>query len=310
MGQVKPNLFIVGAPKSGTSAMDQYLKAHPQIFMSQVKELHHFGSDLEFRTPLIERRQDRDVYLSYFAGWNGEPVVGEASVFYLSSREAAQEIYEFNPQARIIIMLRNPVDMMYSMYYQMRFTGEENLPSFEEALEAEERRKLGEDIPSTAGWAGGLHYRELARYTSQVKRYFDVFGHSQVHVIIFDDLKTDVKQAYRKTLEFLEVDNSFQPEFAVVNSSKAVRIPILRNFLMYPPRWYQTLLILGKKTVPARWRERVNKLLKSYNAIPYKRPPMISHTRRQLIREFRDEIDSLGNLLDRDLSPWITGTNR
>lgn len=305
--QGKPNFFIVGAPKCGTTALSQYLGAHPQIFMPQIKELHYFGSDLEFRAPLVIKRRDRDVYLSYFAGWKGELRVGEASVYYLPSKMAAQEIHAFAPAARIIIMLRNPVDMMYSMYYQMLSTGEEILPSFEQALEAEKHRKLGRDIPPNTNWVGGLYYRELAHYTEQVKRYFDVFGRERVHIIIFDDFKSDTARVYAETLAFLGVDTGFQPEFPVVNSSKTVRNPVLRDFLTFPPNWYQALLAVGKKTVPASLRGWANKKIKSFNTIPIKRPPMNPDTRQMLVAEFRDEVAALSALLERDLSHWSRG---
>src|SRR5271165_4331492 len=136
----KPDVFIVGAPKCGTSAMDQYLAAHPQVFMAQ-KEMHGFGADLRFGAQFY--RRDLAAYLDEFASRKGEIRAGEASVWYLFSKQAAAEIHAFNPEARIIIMLREPAEMLYSLYSQFRFDGNEHLRTFEEALAAEDDRRAG-----------------------------------------------------------------------------------------------------------------------------------------------------------------------
>src|SRR5882672_1680365 len=108
----KPDCFIVGAPRCGTTAMYTYLGQHPEIFMSARKEPHFFGTDLS--SPALVR--DEQQYLSLFAKAQNEKRAGEASVFYLYSQRAAREIHAFCPSARIIIMLRNPVEMMYSLH--------------------------------------------------------------------------------------------------------------------------------------------------------------------------------------------------
>ena len=151
---MKPNFFIVGAPKCGTSALYEYLGAHPEIFMSPYKEPHFFGSDLQQRW-----RPTKSQYFSCFAKARDEKRVGEASVHYLYSKCAAAEIKEFCPEARIIIMLRDPVEMLYSLHSQSIFSGNEVINDFEEALEAEADRKLGRRIPrgiklGVSCWAG------------------------------------------------------------------------------------------------------------------------------------------------------------
>ena len=185
--------------------MDQYLAAHPDIYMAK-KEMHTFGADLRFGPQFY--RRDLEAYLAEFAARNGERRAGEASVWYLFSTQAAAEIHAFNPEARIIIMLREPAEMLYSLYYQFRFDGNEHLPTFEEALAAEDERRAGRRISRQAHFAQGLVYRDTARYTEQVRRYFDVFGRERVHVIIYDDLAADVRATYCRTLDFLGVDST------------------------------------------------------------------------------------------------------
>ena len=117
----KPDFFIVGAPKGGTTAMNAYLGQHPEIFIAERKELHFFGTDLDFSSPRITQEQ----YLSCFSEVQNEKRVGETSVWYLYSKQAAVEIKKFCPSANIIIMLRNPVDMLYSQHSQFLYNGNE-----------------------------------------------------------------------------------------------------------------------------------------------------------------------------------------
>src|SRR5882757_7658017 len=139
----KPDFFIVGAPKCGTTALYRCLEAHPEIFVPERKELHHFGTDLY--SPTYVRQLDE--YLSLFAAAGDAKRVGEASVWYLFSKRAATEINAFNPQASVIIMLRNPVEMLHSLHSQHLYNGTEEISDFATALNAEGDRKMGRCLP-------------------------------------------------------------------------------------------------------------------------------------------------------------------
>ncbi len=133
-----PNLFIVGAPKSGTTALASYLGAHPEVFVAG-KELSYFGSDLVFRTTKGGRwRIGYDTYLEWFARHGEARYRTDRSVFYLFSSRAAAEIHDYDPGSRVIALLRNPVDQMHSQHSEMLFQGDEDIASFEGALAAEE----------------------------------------------------------------------------------------------------------------------------------------------------------------------------
>ena len=142
----KPNFFIVGAPKCGTTSMNAYLKQHPDIFVPERKELHYFGSDLAFqRDSFLE-----EAYSKHFENWEDQKVGGEASAWYLYSERAAEEIHQFNSDAKIIIMLRNPADMVHAHHSQAMYVGGESITNFDEALDAEEGRRNGTiALPST-----------------------------------------------------------------------------------------------------------------------------------------------------------------
>lgn len=299
---VKPDFFIVGAPKCGTTAMNDYLAEHPQIFMAK-KEIHYFGADLQF-TQFANRPASVDAYLRAFAAWHGEQRVGEASVYYLFSRTAAQEIHDFNREAQIIIMLRNPVDMLYSNYHQMRFNGNEDLPTFEEALAAAADRRQGRRLPATLRHHGSLQYRDTARFTEQVQRYLTTFGRDQVHIIIFDDFVADTATVYRDTLAFLRVDTGFALTFDVVNPNKTTRSATLRNLYSASSGGGSLIREAVRTLLPAPMRKRINRRLNRWNTRYTQREPMSPETRRMLQVEFLPEVERLSALLNRDLTHW------
>jgi len=299
----QPDFFIVGAPKCGTTAMDEYLKQHPEIFMSETKELHFFGKDLKFNCPRITREQ----YLSHFSKAKMEKRIGEASVWYLHSKTAAREIREFCPSASIIIMLRNPVDMLYSLHSQLLYTGDEDIADFEAALNAESDRKRGLRIPQCMTPVSALFYRDVVKYTEQVQRYLDVFGQDNVHIIVFDEFKKNTPEIYRKTLRFLGVNPDFQPDFQVVNPNKIVRSKTLRSLLLHRPKIVKWL---GNTFMSCSLRDGLLCLLFRFNARYMPRPSMDSALKQQLVKDFVPEVEKLSHLLNRDLTYWNTLENK
>jgi Sulfotransferase domain len=299
----KPDVFIVGAPKCGTTAMDRYLATHPDVFMAR-KEMHHFGADLRFGSQFY--RRDSHDYLREFEGWNGQSRLGEASVWYLFSKHAAEEIKAFNPDSRIIIMLREPSEMMHALYWTFRFDANEHLPTFAEALAAEDERRAGGRRSSRTYFAQGLVYRDAPRYTEQVSRYFEVFGRERVHVLIYDDFAADTRAAYLRTLDFLEVDSTHtRAEFGKINVNQDVKSSALRAVL-------RNRLLCSTVLAVRPWLprpifgilQRVEAALRTSNRRPAERPSMAPELRRQLQREFAPEVERLSKLLGRDLTAW------
>lgn len=293
----KPDIFVVGAPKCGTTAMDQYLSAHPEIHMCPVKEVHYFGRDLGFTMA----RPSLDRYLSLFNGAGAEQRVGESSVWYLYSKTAAEEIRAFSPEARIFIMLRNPVDMMCSLHSEFLFNGNEDIEDFEQALEAEPDRKNGKRLPQTVTLPAGLMYRETARYSEQVLRYFKVFPQDHVKVVLFDDFVRSTADVYRQALEWLGVDAGFRPAFGIVNPNKRVASKALRDVLVKPQGFPR---VLAKALVPKHLREGVVRALWKLNSKPSPRAAMSPRLRASLTEEFKGEVRRLGEILSRDLTHW------
>jgi hypothetical protein len=277
--------------------MAEYLGRHPSLFMAP-KELHFFGTDLSI---LSRRSLNLTGYLGIFADATAGQRIGEASVWYLYSRRAATEIKAFRPDARIIIMLRNPTDMIYSQHSQFLYNGNEDIKEFQSAIAAESERKRGQRIPKTVVFREGLYYRDTACFTQQVERYLNVFGRDRVHIAIYDDLKRDAHESYRATLRFLGVDEGFCPGFNVVNSNRYMRSLMVRDLLRRPPG---ELRNAARSLLPETARRWLRRSLNHANVVQRARRPMELSLRRQLQREFAPEVERLGKLLQRDLSHW------
>ncbi len=295
----RPDFVIVGAPKSGTTAMYEYLRAHPQLFLPERKEVRFFGSDLDVRDrPTLTVEE----YLAHFAPADPAQLVGTAYVWYLFSSRAAAEIHAFAPDVRIIAMLRNPVEMVWSLHSEHLFNGNEDLDDFTAALDAEPDRRAGRRIPPHAHLPQGLLYSEVPRYAEQLERCIAVVGRDRVHVILYDDFARDVRGTYRQLLGFLGVDPNFTPgSFAVINANKRTRSEWFRHFLARPPELPRRLI---RRLVPAPLRRSAYERAKRLNVSAARRAPMPAATRERLRRQFAPEVARLSALLDRDLSDW------
>jgi hypothetical protein len=296
----KPNFFIVGAPKCGTTAMDAFLGEHPEIYMSPVKELHYFGSDLKFHTPRIKL----DDYLLQFKNAKNEKRIGESSVWYLYSKQAALEIKKFSPSASIIIMLRNPVDMIYSQHSQLLYEGYEAILDFESAIGAEDRRKKPNALPPLKDTSIELlFYRETAKYTRQIQRYLNIFGKENIHIIIYDDLKNNPAAVYKETLKFLKVPNlDFTPEFRIVNPNKCIRSKAFQHLIKSPDHGLRKFI---KRFIPPKLRKTLLESAHKLNTYSERRAPLSLAIKSRLQEEFAEEIENLSIMLMRDMSFWL-----
>ena len=180
--------------------MAAYLGQHPEIGMCPRKETHVFATDLAERMAVRRGQQplSRQRFLELFADLQGESLRGEASVWHLYSATAAAEIEAFQPNARIIVMLRNPVEMLPSLHSQFVFVGIEPVEDFEAALKLDaERERSG----APAGFPPSS-YRSAVQYAEQLRRYFDVFGRDRVHVIVYDEFRDDTARRLSRDVSF------------------------------------------------------------------------------------------------------------
>lgn len=300
----RPDFFIVGAPKSGTTAMYEYLRGHPGLFLPQRKELRYFGSDLDIRdrTPLSEEE-----YLAHFDEALPDQLVGTAYVWYLYSSAAADEIRTFAPDARIVVMLRNPAEMVHALHGENLSNGNEEIDDFGDALAAEPDRRDGRRIPPHAHLVQALWYTAVPRYVEQLRRYEAAFGRDRIHVIVFDDFSADPAAAYHALLEFLGVPSDLPPpDFRVINAAKRTRSERLRHFLARPPDAPRRII---RALLPGPVRRGLYERAKRLNVVERPRPPMSGELRDRLRREFRDEVARLSEYLGRDLGHWAAETD-
>lgn len=304
----RPNLFIIGAPKTGTTSLYEYLSGHPDVYMSPYKEPMFFCPDVHGfhgQARLAYGTEDAP-YLALFADARDEKWLGEATTRYLVSHEAARLVHEFNPEAAAIAMLRNPVDLVHALHNERISQGNEPITDFAQAIAADEPRSRGELLPGEMNALGSV-YRESATFTTPLKRWFDELGRERVHVIVFDDFALDVAGELRRTLEFLGIDPDYQPaNLGARNTSHRQRRTVRR---MLDSR-VGTLLsddvarrLLGSNArARLAYRFRKSRL----NRRKVMREPMPAALRRQLEQQFRPDVAALSELLDRDLvSLWF-----
>ena len=297
-----PNFLIIGAAKSGTTSLFNYLAQHPQVY-TKAKEPGFFayeGQTVQLAGPEDQARFERRViaerrpYEALFDGVTTEKAWGEASVAYLYLPGAAERIRRYAPEMRLIAILRHPADRAFSSYWHMRRDGRELLPTFEEALEAEEAR-------IQAGWDYIWHYVRLGFYYEQLRRYYDLFPAAQMAVFLFDEFKSDPAGTVRAVCRFLEIDDSFTPDTSVqYNVSGVPRLRRLHQFVSRPNRVKGAL----RPFVPLAARRKIGTQLKSWN-VNGRKPVVAAQTRQQLQAIYREDILRLQTLIDKDLSGWL-----
>jgi len=312
-----PDFFVIGAAKSGTTALYHYLAEHPQIYMSPMKEPYYFcfaqaEADLQaairhapkkirhdsiLRYESIMRRLpmvcDFAAYCALFDGVTGEKAVGEASVFYLPYDGTAERIRQCVPDARLIAILRDPIERAYSSFAMNVREGKETITDFARVVQQE-------DLSVHNFWWGRPHHLRLGFYAEQLKRYYNTFDRSRIKVYLYDDLKADAVGLMRDIYRFLEVDDAFVPQVAVKHNvggyprNKTLHALLARS---NPIRSLLRPLLPGSLRQMARHLKQRNMARST--------PALSPELRQQLIPIFRDDILELQDMIQRDLSRWL-----
>lgn len=294
-----PNFFIVGAAKSGTTSMWRYLTQHPEVFMpsEKIKKEPAYFSD-------ISGYESEDRYYSLFDDVQKQhTAVGEASTAYLTDPSSAERIASEIPEARIIIMLRNPVDRAYSLYNWMTQEGYEYASSFRHALELEEKRVGDENFKrENAEYYYNYLYFRSGLYANQVKRYIDNFGRESILFLTFEEFTCNTRLVYRRTCRFLGVNPFFSPDLRVYNKSSNAFYPPLQYALRRVLGVFNHLL--GRTTIEKDRRDSLLQLGLSRQSPPDLQPSL----RAELKEAYREDIQRLETLIGQDLSVWYALT--
>ena len=292
-----PNFFIIGAPKCGTTSLQYYLEQHHDVFFAP-KELHFFGEDLNIKNHF----NDIEKYKSYFSG-AAQKAKGEASVWYLYSQTAPHEIKALVGDTKIIICLRNPVDMIYSLHGETIYNGYETEVDFEKALTLEHGRKAGLNIPSSATFAQCLLYKENGLFSKHIERWQQVFGKENVLLVLLDDLKSNALEVTNKTLSFLDVSELENINSETQNEAKDFASLGLHQKFKSPKNWEKNLirLLLPSKKI----RERILNKIYQANIQKSVKKTMSAELRNKLSQFYVEDIKSTEKLIDRNLNHWM-----
>lgn len=273
----RPNLFILGAPRCGTTAMFEFLGAHPEIHPSRLKEPFYF-------VPRPRRRLTEEEYLALFSDATDERWLLEATPHYLSTPEAPRLIRDFAPDGRVIVMVRDPIDAIDSLHGLRRL-----------------HRRSDDDLRSALD--KGRYWR-LARYGEQLERVFGTFPRERTHVVVYDDFLADNDREYGRALAFLEVDEGFRPRFRTVNPSGEGRIPALQRALGSE----SALRAAARRVVPHSLHAAAWRSASELNLRARPRPPVDQALAARMWLELEPDVELLSTLLDRDLvSLWRPG---
>lgn len=294
-----PTFLVIGAARSGTTALYTYLRQHPEIFMSANKETNFFA--FENQAPdcagpgadyINNSITDLREYQRLFAGISGEVAAGEASPLYLYSKDAPRRIFRHLPRVKLVAILRNPVEQAYSHYLYARRQMLEPLESFEAALEAEEERKA-------LDWQPLFQYSKFPEYGRQLQRYFDLFSRQQIRIHSYEDFVEQPLSVLGDIFSFIGADRNFAPNLEYrPNAGGVPRNPLLQSAVMKP----HLVTRLAGYLIPAEVKRRIRDAISDRNL---EKPQLPGGAKDLLLARLRDDILKLEDLLDRDFSRWL-----
>lgn len=293
-----PNLFVIGAARSGTTSLYHYLCRHPQIYVPTKKEIDYFGvgdSGQVYKGPDADAINSRITrtwgeYLAHFDGVSDESYFVDISPWYLYSSKAAQAIQGKVRDLKIIVILRNPAERAFSHYRLMRKLGLETESSFQKALEIEEGRIRD-------NWAFGWFYRDVGCYGKQLSRYFSIFDREIIKVVMFEDLQANPSTVMRSIYEFLGVSLDVGINYETYNTADLHRYSIVKSMLTSNSLLNNFL----KKCIDESSRRKILGVVKRWNT--YK--PDIDKKIGKVLREnYEEDIELVENLLERRLDLW------
>ncbi|MFT4927416.1 MAG: hypothetical protein ACI8WB_003523 [Phenylobacterium sp.] len=315
--QPQPNFFMVGVVKGGTTSLHRYLDQHPDIYMSPVKETNYFARQ-DIDTTAFNKAYAHDVnvdlkqylktdmkqvihiahvtqaadYAKLFANVSNESAIGEASNSYILYENAPKLIHQAYPDAKIIVMLRNPVQRAFSQYVMNLRLGKTREKDFITELEQDHNGEL-------QGWGANHQYLSIGLYYQQIKRYYDLFAKEQVHICWFDEYKTDGDKVVKSIYQFLAVAEDFKVDTATkLNTAGVAKFGRLNYFINQ-----SGVVSWAKRKLPKSWREPFKRWM--YTADKQAMPKMTEAQKQYLIDFYRDDIEALARLLNKDLSHWL-----
>jgi len=299
--RISPNTFLVGAPKSGTTALAGYMSQHPEVFFSTPKELHYFSGNEFEQVPRF--KPNLDSYLSKFA--DSPPdcgIIAEGSVWYLYSDFAVQRISVFNPKAKLIVMLRRPIEMVYSQHSMHLQTSYETEVNFKKAWNRSLQMSENDTTPENRL----LQYTKIANYGDQLEKVFNYFSKDQVHVIIYDDFCKDNMLCLAELCSFLNINSDFEFEPHVVNENRIIKSKYIGEFTSKPPlALVSSYRNMKKKFGLDAYKLGLLRRLRRANSKKVTRLPLDEKFSKSIVNHYRPQILKLESIIDRRLESWL-----
>ena len=295
----RPDFFIVGAAKCGTTALYRYLAAHPGVFLSERKEPTYFCTDLRMPGDVATLAE----YEALFAPAPPHALTGEASVLYLYSKVAIAQIMAHNAGAKILVMLRDPIEAARSMHAFWWGNELEDVGDFEQAWRLQQRRLSGQDLPPRWPYPQLLQYGDQYRYAEQVRRVLAQVPRAQSHFLLFEEFFADPPREFARVLEFLGLPPvPAGIGFPVVNQTLGTRSTRLERFLRAPP----PALLPLRRAAHALGLHPL-RALQNLNRAVGRKPPLAKAFRAELEDYFSEDVAELEELLGRKLWPLRAG---
>lgn len=312
---------IVGAPRCGTTSLARYLSGHSGVCFSTPKEPHFFSRhDFNDVPKKASSELIQSHYLDrFFPDRSDDLVLAEGSVSYLYTPERMLPILDVWPNARFILAVRNPIEMLPSLHRRHIWNCDESEQDFARAWSLVEERRNGRNIPRTCFDPRLLDYKEIGQHGKHVRRFFDVVGRERCFVSVFDDLVARPQEQLENILQFLNLPVELPEQFEVHRPAKQVRFGWLQRMLKRPPKPVRGMLagdadILrdAKAEITSarigslgRWAMRGRKRMLIWNRT-YRAPPMLDQKlRAEMCAFFRDDVLELSALVGRDLRGWV-----
>ena len=286
----KVDFFIVGAPKAGTTSLYHYLNEHSEIEMSSQKEPDFFSDQSLQKQKLYYDKNRIDTLEKYNSLFEREDVIlrGDSSVSYLFYEDVPHKIITYNPDAKIIIMLRNPIDRAFSHYlmdYSLGLISE----SFETIIQKQSKHKNANLFYQ--------QYIQVSEYSKQIKRYLEVFSKENIHFIDYEDFKNDSSDVVNSVFLFLGVNDDFQPYLKKkYNTYTAPKNSLIR---------YVYSFVACRKMVANILSKNLTKTIRNLLFRSDKKPQLTELTRNFLIKHFESDVRELSELLNKDFTKWI-----
>lgn len=291
------DFFIIGAPKAGTTSIANYLEQHPKVCISSVKEPFYFNAS----SPKFRGFINWNEYKKLYKKCEGNSLKGEGTTWYLYSEDAIDNILAHNSNAKFIVCLRNPVESVVSWHKQMMLTGAESLEDFEEAWNAEKKRVVKNYKPPVYDDLSVLRYREIYKLGSQAQRLYKKVPKENIHIILYDDLKKDVKKVYIDLLKFLNLSTDINVSFDIHYPRSSTKNRLMQKIGM--------LFSYRQRVKLAYYMQNLGidiySLYLRLNTKPAEKEVVSQNIKKEILEHYEDEIKLLMKKTGLNLSHWL-----